>query len=435
MPQGEVWAETYAPAGVNITVDADWQKDLVSIRQANFSAVRLPLRWDTIETIQGKYDFSLYDPVVQQARTLGLDVLVLLTGTNSLYSQGDMTHAFARYAGRVAERYRSLVYAYELFENIQQYAGPIGGISFSQPLALSYSTTFFLSFQAIRAFDPFAKVYVGGVSPEDEVFLETLRARGVFSFADGISLLLPFSSSTYADYSTYLHTYQILDYIRRLVGAKKDILLGRLGLQGYLPSGEERASALARLTLSLSAMGVDRWFLDPLHNSDENSMDGILPPEGLPKPVYVMFLSLNSFLAGMKPAYPPFSFQVLYPGMVVEQSQSYFFQNGGAGAIVFWSTGAKDSGILTARAPGFVPLALLDPSLASPIQFTFQKTEEGWYIQGLPPRSYPLILMMKSQDLLNLFPEMSPQASPEVLRLSPLPAPSGSSTGEGSAGS
>ncbi len=431
----EVRGEVYEPAGVNVTVDADWQKDVAEIRRGNFSAIRLSILWNEIERIKGKYDFSVYDPVVQHARSLGLDVLALLTGSNLLYGGDERAEAFARFAGRVAERYRWLIYGYEVFENVDEGGGPIGGISFSQPLAVSYGRTFLLAYQAIRAFDPLAKVYVGGVSGEDEVFLETLQARGVLSFADGISLVIPFSSSTYWDYSTYLRTYRVVDYIRRLVGSKKDVVVGRLGVVGYMRSGEERASAMARLAVSLTAMGVDRWFVDPLHNRDENSMDGLLPPEGLPRPVYVMFLSMNSFLAGMKPVYPPFSYQILYPGMAMEGSGSYFFLNGGVGAIVFWSTGAKDTGILVARAPGFVPVALVDPALASDVQFTLQKTAEGWYIQNLPPRSYPLILMMKSQDLVNLFPEMSPQPPPEVIRISPLPTPSGSSTGEGRAGS
>ncbi len=94
----------------NFTADT-----LNHVHKLGFRVVRRGFYWSTIEPEKGTYDFSNYDEQMKQASRLGLTVVGVLFGNNSLYEDdgkgGIQTEegrqGFARFAAALAKHYKN----------------------------------------------------------------------------------------------------------------------------------------------------------------------------------------------------------------------------------------------------------------------------------------------------------------------------------------
>ncbi|GAA1460727.1 hypothetical protein GCM10009619_27400 [Williamsia maris] len=135
-----------------------------------FSAVRIPVRWSSVEPVEGKLDFSALDPVIRGAAARGLEVLGVVTWAPAWAVAPEyrtVTHPapesaarFAEFARVAAFRYRSQVSAWEVWNepNIAASFGPIPDVS-------KYCAILRQSYTAIKAANPSATVLTGGTSP------------------------------------------------------------------------------------------------------------------------------------------------------------------------------------------------------------------------------------------------------------------------------
>lgn len=78
-----VWA---SPFGINAHIPGPTVLD--EIEAAGITWVRMDFRWDLLEPSRGRYDWSLYDPVVDAARARGLRIYATLQATPGWATQG-----------------------------------------------------------------------------------------------------------------------------------------------------------------------------------------------------------------------------------------------------------------------------------------------------------------------------------------------------------
>lgn len=147
---------------------------LLKAREAGFRFVRTDLFWDRVEKMRGVYDFSAYDRLLADAKSLGLDVLFIFAYTNPLHRDGALMStaaerdAFAAYAGAAAARFKGQGVRFEIWNEPNTGADcPSGNVGFWRPRpdAATYGKLVAATMKAVRAADPKAQVTLGGLVP------------------------------------------------------------------------------------------------------------------------------------------------------------------------------------------------------------------------------------------------------------------------------
>lgn len=153
---------------------ADNRAHLQKAKEAGFRFVRTDLFWNRIEHAPGVYDFSAYDRLLADAKSLGLNVLFIFAYTNDLHRSGALMstaaerEAFAAYAGAAAARYKGQGVRFEIWNEENSGADcPSGNVGFWRPRpdAQTYAQLVAATMKAVRAADPWAEVAVGGLVP------------------------------------------------------------------------------------------------------------------------------------------------------------------------------------------------------------------------------------------------------------------------------
>lgn len=118
-------------AGVNVELTqydaATLDRELGRIVAAGFVWVRQNFLWPDIEPVQGRYDFSRYDPIVEAVNAHPpLRLVAVLNGTpawarrpdasDRLYGPPNSMAAFGRFAGAVADHYGSRITHYQIWD-------------------------------------------------------------------------------------------------------------------------------------------------------------------------------------------------------------------------------------------------------------------------------------------------------------------------------
>jgi hypothetical protein len=107
--------------GVNVHfVDPD-PSEIKTIADAGFRWVRTDFKWELTEVERDKYDFSIYEPLVNDLEKHNLRVLFILDYGNPLYTQGKSVRtaearaAFARWSVAAAKHFSGRGIVWELF--------------------------------------------------------------------------------------------------------------------------------------------------------------------------------------------------------------------------------------------------------------------------------------------------------------------------------
>ena len=90
------------------------EQRIVALQRHGLGLVRMTVRWDDVERTKGSFDWTHADAVLKPLETAGVDALVTIYGTPRWANGGRAPNVapshgadFARFAGAVAERYRS----------------------------------------------------------------------------------------------------------------------------------------------------------------------------------------------------------------------------------------------------------------------------------------------------------------------------------------
>ncbi|MDQ1181962.1 hypothetical protein QE397_003417 [Rhodococcus sp. SORGH_AS 301] len=143
---------------------------MTSITDAGFEAVRVTVRWSSVEPVRGEFDWERVDATIHAARERGLAVLGVVTWAPSWAVPPDYRATahpapsdpamFAQFASLAAERFRGSVQAWEVWNepNISAAFGPnVDPEKYCRILTATHD--------AIERADPDATVVAGGLSP------------------------------------------------------------------------------------------------------------------------------------------------------------------------------------------------------------------------------------------------------------------------------
>ena len=121
-----------SPYGVNIHAPsgAHLRHLLDEAQAAGIGWVRIDFIWAVVQPQRGTFDWSLYDEIVDEARSRGIEVLAILAYTPGWATDGDAFNGVPRdvedwrtFCRRAAERYRGRIAAWEIWNepNLPQF--------------------------------------------------------------------------------------------------------------------------------------------------------------------------------------------------------------------------------------------------------------------------------------------------------------------------
>lgn len=172
-------------------------ENLNQIAATGFVWVRQTFDWSTIEAEQGRYDWTAYDSLVEEASARRLQLVAVLWrspawAAETLTAPPDNLEAFARFAGALAARYGDRIDVYQVWDEPNLASG-WGG----QPAdPIGYAALLETAYGAIHAADPDALVLTAGLAPtietgpdnlSDLLYLHGLYQNGAAPFFDGVA--------------------------------------------------------------------------------------------------------------------------------------------------------------------------------------------------------------------------------------------------------
>jgi len=181
LPWVEVSPDLCVARGLS-TSSWNLQESLAVLDQLGVSSLRGDYYWHRIEPTQGEFDFSSYDPVVDELLGLGIEPLALLGYGNPWASDNPNADHFyppedpadfAAYAATTAEHFAGRIHRYEIWN--EQNAG----YRFWKPELsgdpVAYGALFAEAADAIHAVDPAAQVAIGGTFFHDQFIMGGLE--------------------------------------------------------------------------------------------------------------------------------------------------------------------------------------------------------------------------------------------------------------------
>ncbi len=193
--------------GVNVQMEGLPQQEIASqmeqVKAAGFAWVRQSLRWAEVEPVDGEYRWEFWDAFAREAHRLDLRVIAVLEdapawakAAEDAALAGAPPHdlaAFSTFAESVAQRYRGLIAAYQIWD--QPNLGANWGSDGVNPAA--YTALLSAGFEGIRGGDGAAVVLAGGLAPTTERspqnlndldFLQGMYAAGAQPYFDALAI-------------------------------------------------------------------------------------------------------------------------------------------------------------------------------------------------------------------------------------------------------
>jgi hypothetical protein len=176
---------------------ADIDKTLDTMLGMGVKDVRIMIPWAGVEMYKGKYNWSAVDRVVNSAATRGMGVLGIINSTpywaatNKVPISGHPDpNVYADFAGKVAQRYKGKVAAYEVWNE------PNGFKYWSNVDPVKYTTMLKAAYSTIKAQDPTATVIggvvgaglsFGNIAMNPVTFVDKMYQNGAGGYFDALS--------------------------------------------------------------------------------------------------------------------------------------------------------------------------------------------------------------------------------------------------------
>lgn len=245
----------------------DLRRDLDQMRALGVTRIRLDLSWARVEGARGQYDWSQPDRVFGEARKRGIAVLAVIgyqPGWAQRYDGAGRplpvdAAGFARFAGAAAERYRSQVGAWEIWNepNLRRFWT-------AAPDAAEYAALVNAVAPRLRAGDPGAPVLVGSMSPANDAPGETVSPmtflRGVYARVplenfDAVSVH-PYSYPAMPTGLEEWNTFFRMNQLRQIMTANGDSG-SRIWLTEYgAPTGSSSESVSEQVQAAMLVSGI-----------------------------------------------------------------------------------------------------------------------------------------------------------------------------------
>ena len=181
------------------------QRDMELIRDAGFGWVKQSFAWREIEgSAKGKFDWSITDRIVDQAESVGLNIIARLdsepswasgqvypNANNISMTPPDDYEDFAAFCSALASRYKGRIAAYQIW-NEPNLAREWGGRA---PDPDGYTRLLKVGYQAIKRVDPQAIIISAGMAPTtrfdqvampDTEYLKRMYAAGAQPYFDAL---------------------------------------------------------------------------------------------------------------------------------------------------------------------------------------------------------------------------------------------------------
>ena len=228
--------------------DSDLKRDLDEITALGAQWIRLDFGWTNIEPVQGTFDWSNTDRVLDAVLGRGLKVIAILhatpawarpAGTDNIFYPPTDPSTFANFANRTVSRYSSKINTWEVLNepNIGRFWQP-------KPDPAGYTALLKLAYAAIKKADPSATVVSAGLSPavdaEDgsqiapATYLQRMYESGGQGFFDAVGIhpysfpARPIDPST-SGWNTFHRTFLLYDLMLRNGDGDKKVWFTEFG--------------------------------------------------------------------------------------------------------------------------------------------------------------------------------------------------------------
>ncbi len=274
--------------GVNIEFYRDAHQQAQLIAAAGIRWVRVDLAWSAAETAPGRYDFAIWDRLLDSFDPLGIRVLFVLDYGNEIYEGGfppatEIGRAgFASFAGAAARHFRGRA----LWEIWNEPNTPRFWVGVPDPAA--YVALAGGAAAEIRREDPGGWILgpsLGGDS-FDLAYLEATFAHGLLQVVDAVSVH-PYGASHPEAASAFYDDVRAL-MERYAPGRDIPLIVSEWGyaVEGLGPQGQADYLLRALAVNRKAGIPLTIWFnwqepITPWHSF------GLLDVRGRPKPAYI----------------------------------------------------------------------------------------------------------------------------------------------------
>lgn len=232
------------------TEEKDWPHLIAAMKEARVEAVRIPLRWPTVEPEKGKWDYSRVDKVVKALRDAKIEILATFLGVPVWASGVDPEEVkgfydcfppqdmgdWQEFVRRTVTRYKGDIRLWEIWneENGAEFFRP-------EPDAEKYVEMLKSAHGEIRKIDPGAVVVLGGLvmngviaNPWSEVkvpnFLQAIYDAGGKAYFDVVNIH-PYVVASDAEGPDYLIklTRETIEVMKKNGDAQKPLWITETG--------------------------------------------------------------------------------------------------------------------------------------------------------------------------------------------------------------
>jgi hypothetical protein len=411
-----MFAARFPYAGVNFSVEGDWKRSLALLREAGFSRIRVPLSWEALEGTPGKISADWVDSVVKEARLLGLDVTGVVGLENAVYPEANRASARLNFVATLARRFRGLIGTYEIGDDVDVGAVLATGLEPSPAnLARAYATMFAPVAAVIRYQDPGARVLVGSFDPHNEVFFAVLQEMGVVQASDGVSLALRFTREALESAEAWRGLQTRLSAVQGALGRGQVLTAGWVTISGER-SANERAALMARLAVTLPALGFDAYHFSPMRDLRDDLLSGLLGPGEVPRPAYVLLRNLFAVISEWRPMPAPFRYQLSFPQMFAGRFGFVYYGNGAEGGVIYWNPGQGADGLFSLAPRSYFIYQIIDPIGTTQTKMSPETTPDGWLLKNVPASDHPRIIRIRNTEYAFLYPP-DEEAAPVSINL------------------
>ena len=261
-------------SGIMWESDADLNRDLDEITALGAQWIRLDFGWTNIEPVQGTFDWSNTDRVLNAVTGRGLKVIAILhatpawarpAGTDNIFYPPTDPATFANFANRTVSRYSNKIKTWEVLNepNISRFWQPA-------PDPAAYTALLKLAYAAIKKADSTATVVAAGLSPAVDAadgsqiapatYLQRIYESGGQGFFDVVGIhpysfpARPIDPST-SGWNTFHRTFLLYDLMLRNGDGDKKVWFTEFGAAtGTGPSAVSESEQAAIVTDSFHAM-------------------------------------------------------------------------------------------------------------------------------------------------------------------------------------